>query len=173
MRVLTITVFLTAAFLLFVSSAHARQFTTTPTGPLNGGFGFECNTHTSPAECTCLGDADCDAMAALNVCEQIPIVSDGEHRWVDAMICNRHPSGELVEPTSCHCDAQIRRDRSWRELYRIDSAFENARRGDDIVRSDNQDSEVVPARRGIADRVRGEAPTSETPRNRRDHRDDN
>ncbi|MEE2525722.1 hypothetical protein V0U79_05035 [Hyphobacterium sp. HN65] len=171
----TKTVFILAGFwLLTMGATEAFQQSAIPTGPSNGGFGFECTTHTSPAECTCLGDEDCDAMAALNVCEQIPIVSDGEHRWVDAMICNRHPSGELVEPTSCHCDAQVRRDLGWRELYRIDSAFENAPRADDVVRSGNRDSEVVPARRGTADQVRGEAPQAQpSRRTRRDHRDDN
>jgi len=159
---------LIGVWLCAIATSAAFQQSIVPAGPSTGGFGFECDRSGGRVECECSGEEDCQTMADANVCEQVVIVTDGVERSVDIMKCEGDGDRWYDGPRECSCFLRVESANSWLEFYQLDSAVENAPSDDNGRRN-----EVVPARRGIADRVQGEAPQAERARNRRDHRDDN
>jgi len=157
---------LVGVWLCAIATSAAFQQSIVPAGPSTGGFGFECDRSGGRVECECSGEEDCQTMADANVCEQVVIVTDGMERSVDLMNCAGDGDVWYDGPRECSCFVPIEQDNNWLEVYQLDSAVENAPANDT-----GRVNEVVPARRGLADRVQGEAPQS--PRHRRDHRDDN
>ena len=167
---------ISAVWLCATGTGAAFLQSLVPTGPSNGGFGFECDTTGATMECECYGDRDCAALGATDICEQIVIVVDGEQRSVDALICETGPDGHPASPPDCHCSGPIVSDTSWLELYQLDAPSGNAPLyGTPGLPGDAPEmrrNEVVNARRGAEERQQNEAQGTPQARNRRDHRDD-
>jgi len=164
------------AWLIATDVGDALQQASTP-GGFNGGggLGFTCDAHQDPMKCTCTTIIDCDAMAASNVCEQVVVVVDGEEWSVDAMDCGigePHPQFR-----HCTCNAPLRSDPQFWDLYPYTPAARNSPRSDDVLapsgNSSGRPSETVPARRGAPRVERAVDEPAERSRRTRDHRDDN